>query len=346
MHDFVYFYPDGHQAHYEAGHPERPERIEAMVSGLEQIGLWQPYPKLPPLQVDESLLQRVHTADYLSHLQLACAQGSAIDADTYTTPASWKLALQAVGGGLAVAEEVWSRRSRSGMAFTRPPGHHATRTHGMGFCLLNNIAVAAEYLLHGLPPGVHRPERLAIVDLDLHHGNGTQDIFYDRPDVMFISTHQSPLYPFSGALEETGAGLGVGSTMNIPLPPATGDEGFLAVMDELILPQLDRYRPQMLLVSLGFDPHWNDPLGHLILSAEGFRLLLQRVDAWAGQNCQGRLALFIEGGYDLQAAAACAQASAAALLNKTWEDPLGPSPRKQGFSWRSVVEKAKQIWMF
>ncbi len=370
MQELVYFYPEGHQAHFEPGHPERPDRVTAVVNGLHQLDLWQPFLKIPPMAVDETLLSSVHDPAYLAHLKRACFSGLDLDADTFTTPETWRLALQAVGGGLAVAQEVWLGRSRCGFALTRPPGHHATRSYGMGFCLLNNIAFAAEYLLHDTQPGLQRgplpglsqdiatgnwtgllsdpthPEKLAIIDLDLHHGNGTQSIFYSNPQVMFISTHQSPLFPYTGMLEETGDGPGVGFNMNIPLPPGTGDEGYLAVMDELILPQLSRFQPQMLLVSLGFDPHWMDPFGHIQLSAQGFYLLLQRLNTWAKENCEGKIALFLEGGYDLDAAAACAQAVVCALLGRDWADPLGPSPRKGGFSWRSVLQNAKQIWMF
>jgi len=346
LQELVYFYPQGHQAHFEPGHPERPDRVEAVVNGLQQLDLWQPFLKIPPMAVDETLLSSVHDPAYLVHLRRACFSGLNLNADTFTTPETWRLALQAVGGGLAVAQEVWAGRSRCGFALTRPPGHHATRSYGMGFCLLNNIALAAEYLLHGLPPDPTHPEKLAIIDLDLHHGNGTQSIFHSNPQVMFISTHQSPLFPYTGMLEETGDGPGVGFNMNIPLPPGTGDEGYLAAMDELILAHLSRFQPQMLLVSLGFDSHWMDPFGHIQLSAQGFYLLLQRLNTWAKDNCAGKIALFLEGGYDLDAAAACAQAVVCALLGRDWADPLGPSPRKGGFSWRSVLQNAKQIWMF
>jgi acetoin utilization deacetylase AcuC-like enzyme len=214
----------------------------------------------------------------------------------------------------------------------------------MGFCLLNNIALAAEDLIHGDLDRVPNAQRLAIVDLDLHHGNGTQDIFYQRGDVFYISTHQSPFYPGTGSLEETGAGPGAGYTANFPLPPSTGDIGFRAVMQEMILPLLDRFAPQMLLVSVGFDPHWRDPLGHLMLSARGCGELIASLVEWADQNCAGKIALFLEGGYNLEAGAACVQAAVAALLSQSWQDPLGPPPYPEGNSWQVMLRHAREMW--
>ena len=174
-------------------------------------------------------------------------------------------------------------------------------------------------------PDGPKVRKLAIIDLDLHHGNGIQDIFWQRRDVFYISTHQSPLYPGSGALDEIGVGDGEGTNMNIPFPPGTGDTGFLTVMEELILPALDSYRPEILFVCLGFDPHWKDPLGHLLCSAQGFHTLLSRLKDWAQANCQGKIALFLEGGYDLEAAKACSQAFVTVFVERPWRDFLGPS---------------------
>ncbi len=266
--------------------------------------------------------------------------------DTYTQPASWDLALRSAGGALAIAAAVWTGKSQAGFAITRPPGHHATRQRGMGFCLLNNAAIAAEYLLTANQPGFSNVRKLAIIDLDLHHGNGLQDIFWRRGDVFYISTHQSPLFPGSGKLDELGTGLGEGTNMNIPFPPGTGDTGFLAVMDELILPALDAYQPEILFLCLGFDPHWKDPLGHLLCSAQGFHTLLRRLQLWAQKNCRGKIALFLEGGYDLEAAKICSQAFVTVFVERSWQDYLGPSPRPEGRSWRAVLAQAKQIWNF
>lgn len=337
--DIVYFYPEGHPEHYEYGHPERPERVETIRKSLLEAGWWESGLHTGPVDIDEEILTGIHNPRYIEILEEACRQGMHLDMDTYTTPHSWKLALNAAGGSIAVADCVWKGKSRRGFSLSRPPGHHATSDRGMGFCLLNNVAMAAEYLLK--KAGAHR---LAIVDTDLHHGNGTQDIFWRRADVFYISTHQYPLYPGSGGLEEIGSGAGEGFTANIPLPPGSGDKAFDNIFDNIILPLLDRYMPEMILVSFGFDPHWRDPLGHLQLSALGYHNQVAKLARWADDNCGHRIALFLEGGYDLDAAAVCGQAVVAALLGLKWHDPLGPSPRPEGASWQMITSRARKIW--
>jgi acetoin utilization deacetylase AcuC-like enzyme len=339
MDDLVYFYPRGHEAHFERGHPERPERVEAVRNALQAQDWWDTFPKLPPVKLPQAILHAVHTPGHLSTLQAASLHAQHLDMDTYTTPSSWSLALNAAGGAAAVAGRVWQRSARRGFALTRPPGHHATRDHAMGFCLLNNIALAAEWLLQQ-----ERARRLAIVDLDLHHGNGTQDIFWERPEVLYISTHQSPLYPGTGNLNETGAGAGVGANANFPLPPGSGDTAFRTVMDELILPLLERFSPEMLLVSVGYDTHWRDPLGSLQLSALGYYRLIAGLVNFADDHCHGRIALFLEGGYDLDAMAYCGQANVAALLENPWDDPLGPAPFAENGAGQAMILQAQQIW--
>lgn len=339
MNRLVFFYPQGHQAHAERGHPERPQRVEVMRAALETAGWWEKYPQVEPLTLPESVLHTIHSPTYLGILQRICARGEHYDADTYTTPASWQLAQAAAGGAAAVAQAVWQGRARRGFALTRPPGHHAVHSAAMGFCLLDNIALAAEYLIQQ-----EGAQRLAIIDLDLHHGNGTQEAFYKRGDVFYFSTHQYPHYPGSGDLSERGLGPGEGTTANFPLPPFSGDQAFRAVMDEVMLPLLDRFAPRMILVSYGFDPHWRDPLGQLQLSAAGYGELITRLTHWADEHCAGRMALFLEGGYDLDAAQACTLAVVAALLGEPFEDTLGPSPRPEGRYWQGMVQRARQIW--
>jgi acetoin utilization deacetylase AcuC-like enzyme len=338
--ELVYFYPTGHAAHQASGHPERPERVEVIRQALEAAGWWEGYPKLAPVVLTQADLALAHHPAYLEALQRACQRGAWLDGDTYTTTRSWDLALSAAGGAVAVAQSVWGGQARRGLALTRPPGHHATARHGMGFCLLNNVALAAAHLI-ATPPAA---QRLAIIDLDLHHGNGTQDIFWRRGDVLYISTHQSPLYPGTGFLEETGEGPGAGATANFPLPPYTGDQGFRAVMETLILPLLDRYRPQMLLVSVGFDTHWRDPLGSLALSAQGYGELIAQLVRWAEEKSEGKIALFLEGGYDLEAAKACVSSAVAALLELPWQDRLGPAPYAENMDWQAVALAAQRLW--
>ena len=341
------FYPDGHEKHFSSGHPERPARVDSVVQGIIDAGLWDKYPLIPPAEISDSTLFSVHTREYISVLEMSCRQGAFLDADTYTTSDSMKLALNAAGGGMAVAESIYDPAVRSndvdltrGFAITRPPGHHATHGFGMGFCLLNNIAIAAEHLIQQ-----KGAQKIAIVDLDLHHGNGTQDIFWERDDVLYISTHQSPLYPGTGQLTEVGSGKGEGYTANFPLPPGTGDVGYRAITEELIIPLIDRFGSEIILVSYGFDPHWRDPLGHLQLSASGYGGLIKMLCKWADMNCGGKIVLFLEGGYDLEAGYACTQSVIAAMLGIPFVDPLGPSPRPEGGSWQAVARNAHQIWL-
>jgi len=339
MNELVYFYPQGHQAHVEMGHPERPDRVESMVNALVEAGWWDSFPHLEPEIVSRNVLEGVHTARFLSKLEEVCSRGQRFDMDTYTTTASWDLALKAAGGAISVTQAVWEKEARRGFALTRPPGHHATPNQAMGFCLLNNAAIAAEYLIQ--EKGANR---LAIVDLDQHHGNGTQDIFWLRGDVFYFSTHQFPHYPGTGSVGEVGVGDGEGTTANFPMPPFSGDQAYLTVMDEAIIPLLDRFNPEMLLVSYGFDTHWRDPLGNLMLTAGGYGILISRLAEWANQNCAGRIALYLEGGYDLEAAAACTQGVVAALLDKEWVDPLGAPHQPETSAWQAMLRDASQIW--
>jgi acetoin utilization deacetylase AcuC-like enzyme len=351
MENLVLFYPQGHQAHYEPGHPERPERIEVVRRALESVGWWDSFQHTPPLSLPIEFIQTVHDTRYLKLLEDASRRGLNLDQDTFTTAASWQLAINAAGGAAAVAAAVWKVGANNntsgklrGFALSRPPGHHAERGRGMGFCLLNNIAVAAQYLTSYPMDEIPNAERVAIIDLDLHHGNGTQDIFWRQNNVLYISTHQSPLYPGTGMLEERGAGAGLGYTLNLPFPPATGDNGYRAAMEEIILPMLDRFLPEMILVSLGLDAHWRDPLGHLMLTAAGYGALIKYLVGWSDQHCGSRIALVMEGGYDSLSVAACALASVAALLGEIFYDTIGSPPRPEGKSWQSVIQHAKEIW--
>lgn len=339
MEELVYFYPAGHEAHFEPGHPERPERIETIKDALKANDLWKNFSKLNPYQIPDNVICGIHDAGYLNNLERICKLGQHYDMDTYTRPASWKLALNAAGGGIAVADQIWSGSAKRGFALTRPPGHHATRNRAMGFCLLNNIALAAEYLLRNKDAN-----RLAIIDIDLHHGNGTQDIFYQRSEVFYISTHQYPHYPGTGAVNETGRGEGKDTTANIPLPPMSGDTAFVTALDEIIFPLLDRYKPEMILVSYGFDAHFRDPLGYLLLTTGGYHQLISKLTYWADENCKGRIALYLEGGYDLDAARSCSLSVLSALLGGSGHEFNERSPTPEGENWMPIIEQVKNVW--
>jgi acetoin utilization deacetylase AcuC-like enzyme len=336
--EMVYFYPEGHAGHYERGHPERPERVEMIRTALWESDLWDKFPKLPATGINDDLLLSVHSPAYLNLLEMTCKRAGHLDPDTFTTNATWDLAHQAAGGAISVASAVWEGKARHGFALTRPPGHHAMRGQGMGFCLLNNIAIAAEHLIRNC-----HVEKLSIVDLDLHHGNGTQDIFWTRGDVFYISTHQSPFYPGTGGVEDIGSGPGEGWTANFPIPPGSGDIAFLTIMDELILPLLDQKNPQIILVSYGFDPHWLDPLGQLLLTADGYGKLIRKLCHWADMHCGGRVAIFLEGGYDLNAGKTCSLSVVSAMLGIEWNDPY-PCPYQENNAWQFTLNQAHSIW--
>jgi len=335
----AFFYPEGHAAHSQPGHAERPERVEAILTALQDAGLWEQGLHIEAQSIPDPLLAAIHTPELLVTLRTHSQLEANIDPDTYLTEASWQLALQAAGGAAALARAVWRGAAQTGFALARPPGHHATRSHAMGFCLLNNVALAAESLLQH-----EGARRLAIVDMDVHHGNGTQDIFYERGEVMFFSTHQSPFYPGSGQLNERGLGAGQGKIINMPLPPLSGDGAFRVAYQEIVPALLSRFQPEMVLVSFGFDAHWKDPLANLLVSARGYGEAVLSLRTWAQANCQGRIALVLEGGYDLEAAAACSLAVVQALLEDKISDDLGPARERESRDWVQVLDRVKEIW--
>jgi acetoin utilization deacetylase AcuC-like enzyme len=337
--ELIFYYPVGHENHQVAQHPERPERIETIRSALDASGLWHPYDKVPSSPLDQNVLYQIHSNRYLDRLKQACERGEWFDQDTYLLPASWNVALETAGGATSLVRQVWKREANVGFALCRPPGHHATSKNAMGFCLLNNIALVAEDLLRN-----YDVKRIAILDFDLHHGNGTQEIFYARGDVFYISTHQWPLYPGTGKLEEQGIGEGFGTTANIPFPPGTGDEGFLTCLEEFILPLLEHYQPEILLLSIGFDPHWMDPLGFLQITAAGYGKLITILKQWAENYCEGRIAAILEGGYNLEAIAACSQSVVSALLGQPYTDMLGKSPHRDTDRWQNVLKQLRNLW--
>jgi acetoin utilization deacetylase AcuC-like enzyme len=301
-------------------HPERPERLAAIVAALQRTGLWERVAHLEPAPVDDATLELVHTPDHVAFIrQLGASGGGPIDADTAMSAGSLDAALRAVGALVEATDAVTAGRARNALCLVRPPGHHATPTQAMGFCLFNNAAIAAAWLLRE-----QRAEHVAILDYDVHHGNGTQDAFAERADVLYVSTHQYPLYPGTGRWTETG----VGTTLNIPLPPGSGDDVYQVVRTRIVEPAVRRYQPDVLVVSLGFDAFYNDPLAMLRLSiGGGYTPLLQSASELADELCQGRLVIALEGGYDLDALAVGMTAVCQLLLGQEpAPDPLGPAP--------------------
>lgn len=294
---FVY-HPDYllHAASFE--HPESPARLLAIVEHLASNGLADRMVSLSPGYPDESDILRVHDPDYLRKLEAACRRGdTTLDAeDTYLCRNSYTIALLSAGGAIAGAEAVATGTVRRAFCAVRPPGHHADRHTGMGFCLLNNVAIAARYLQarHGI-------SRVFIVDWDVHHGNGTQAIFLEDPSVFFFSIHEHPsfLYPGTGRRWETGKGPGEGTTLNAPMSPGAGDVEYRLAFEQMLGPAVERFRPEIFLISAGFDAHGDDPLADLQVTAEGYRFMTRFVCEMADRYCGGKIVSVLEGGYEI-----------------------------------------------
>jgi acetoin utilization deacetylase AcuC-like enzyme len=279
--------------HNPGRHPENPERLRAIERELARENMLAGRPEVPFGKASDAAITRIHRPEYLRSLEEIAASGGAwLDLDTMVAPDSVHVARLAAGAAIAAVDATLSGQVRRAFALVRPPGHHATPARGMGFCLLNNIAIAAA---HALAQGI---ARLAIVDWDVHHGNGTQEAFYEDDRVFFASIHQSPLFPFSGAATERGAGRGTGTTLNIPLPPGQDDAVYQRLLRERILPRIAEFHPDLILVSAGFDAHAADPLGGMLLTTRGFGELARLVVETANQVSQGRLVAVLEGGYD------------------------------------------------
>ncbi len=307
--------------HVLEGHPENPRRFQYFDQVFTPpVSDAATFVEPAPAKLDR--LTSVHPENYLSALEQAAKQGPGfVDyGDTYVTPASFQAALMAAGGAIEIVSRVASGEASRGFALVRPPGHHATFTKAMGFCLLNNIAIAAR---HAQSLGL---ERILIVDFDVHHGNGTQDIFERDADVLYLSTHQTGIYPGTGFVEETGLDQGEGTVVNIPLPPRAGDQAFERVFTELVAPVCERFSPDIILVSAGFDAHWNDPLANLQLTTTGYHQIGEYLKSYADKHCTGRIIYFLEGGYDPQALRDNLQAVLLATQDLPLDgDRLGPA---------------------
>jgi len=291
-------------------HPERPERAQAIVEHLARTGLTKDLVAIEPRRAEREWLETVHSPAYIDRVQEYCRGGRAIidSMDTPISPRSYEISLLAAGGALAAVDSVVDGTVSSAFCAVSPPGHHALRDVAMGFCLFNNVAIAARYIQerHGL-------RRVLIVDWDVHHGNGTQDAFYDDPSVFFFSIHQYPFYPGTGSAAETGRGEGTGYTLNAPMQAGAGDDDYQRIFDETLAGQAASFRPDFILISAGFDAHRADPLGGMSLTESGYARLTGMVRAWASDLCGGRLVSVLEGGYDLGALARSAEAHLATL---------------------------------
>ena len=315
------------------GHPERVARLRAVEAGVAAARIDDALVPLEPRDATRADLERVHSVTMLDTLEELCANGGGhLDADTVASSGSWPAALRAAGAGLAAIEALERGEGDAAFLGVRPPGHHATGRVPMGFCLLNNVAVAAAALSE-------RGERVCIVDYDAHHGNGTQDIFFSNPNVCYVSLHEWPLYPGTGRLQDTGQGAGIGTTCNFPFPAGATGDVYLRAFDEVVTPLVDGFGPAWVLVSAGFDAHRADPLTGLELSAGDYAALAARVRALAPRP--GRLVVFLEGGYDL----AALRDGVAATLRTLVGEPADPvEAPTAGGPGRTVVEAARDLW--
>jgi acetoin utilization deacetylase AcuC-like enzyme len=294
---------------------ESPRRLEVIYETLDGPDMKNCFVDLPPREADEETLARVHSQSHIRRVAATAGKPhTSLDPDTHTTAMSYQAAKMAVGGLCVLIDGVFEEAIKNGFALVRPPGHHAESDRAMGFCLFNNVACAAKYAMHR-----YDVRRILIVDWDLHHGNATQNTFYDDQNVLYVSTHQFPHYPGSGSLTEVGRGAGKGFTINVPLPPGQGDAAFFQIFQKILVPVAESFRPELILISAGFDTYIDDPLGGMNVTARGYRALTRIIMDLAETHCSGRLVVTLEGGYHL----AGLQISTAGVLRElSQEDSL------------------------
>lgn len=327
-----------YQNHYPGrNHPERPARIGALLSLIETYQR-QGLKRFDPRLATPEEIALIHDPSHVDHVAATARQDRfAFDADTAVSSQSYETALLATGGLLTILEAVMARDVDNGFALVRPPGHHAERNRAMGFCLFNSVAIGAQYLRakFGL-------KRVLVMDWDLHHGNGTQHSFYDDPGVLYVSTHQYPYYPGTGAAEDVGRGQGEGYTVNLPIPAGWGDGEYLELFQTVVDPICRQFEPEFVLISAGFDAHARDPLGGMVVTEEGFELMARMLLRIARDHAQGRCAAILEGGYDLEGLQRSTVQVLDELSGAALDAPL-PTVEPRGLLPR-VWEVQKKFW--
>ncbi len=307
-----FVYDDFYLAHNPGKtHPEQPVRLNAILKGLRKKNLFHQLLHIKPLPANVEWITQIHSPDYVREVMKVSQSGQKYlhSPDTGISEESFNVALLALGGVLKAIDAVMSGKIRSAFCAVRPPGHHAIKDKAMGFCLFNNVAIGARYLQKK-----YNLKKVFIVDWDVHHGNGTQDAFYDDPTVFFFSVHQYPFYPGSGRSEEKGTGDGYGYTFNVPLPAGSGDEAYQKVFQNILKPEIIKFKPDFIFISAGFDAHKDDPLGDMQLTPEGFAQMTAILKELAENICNGRIVSVLEGGYNLEGLSMSVSAHIAALL--------------------------------
>jgi len=326
--------------HDTGDHVENSRRLVTALSYLKETGIKEKLTCLPPRPALLEELEMIHAPEYISYVKSKAEKGGGwLDPDTVMSPKSYEAALYAAGGLLVAVEAVMKGEVDNAFALVRPPGHHAIYDRAMGFCIFNNMAIAAKFALSKF-----NLKRVLIADFDVHHGNGTQDAFYADPEVLYFSTHQYPFYPGTGWMDETGTGEGEGTTVNFPMAAGWSDEEYLRAFNEVLVPVARRFQPQLILVSAGFDAHWADHLAMMQVSVKAFAQMVMILEELAAELCQGRLVFTLEGGYNLQVVASSIKAVFDVLLgNSEIDDPLGEAEVRKPEGFDEHIEAIKEI---
>ncbi len=332
--DTGFVYHEDYLKHDTGAHPERAERLIHIMSELKEAGVTEKMKKVLPVKASKEQIAYVHTDAYMKGVERMCKEGGGLlDPDTPLCTESYEIALLSAGGVIKATDEVMndSNNLKHIFALVRPPGHHATWNRGRGFCIFNNIAIAAEHLKRR-----YYANRILIVDWDVHHGNGTQEVFFDDPSVLYFSTHQYPHYPGTGWIDEVGKGEGDGFTVNVPLPAGTDDAGYLYALNNVLVPIAKEFEPEFVLVSAGFDAHVADPLASMNVTTRGFGLFMDLIKEIAEKSCKGKIVISLEGGYNLDAIAKSAVSVFNSLLSRR-------ERRRADMVSSGVVERVEEI---
>ena len=318
-----YIYDAIYQQHEIHDHVEGKDRLTAIENALVKTQIKDKLELIQPRPATIEEIAAVHDRSYLQELKKEIESGGGwLDPDTYVSPGSWEAALYAAGGLMNAVDAVMTGKCSSAFALVRPPGHHAVHTHQMGFCLFNNIAVATRFALRNF-----NIKRVMIIDFDVHHGNGTQEAFYADGQVLYCSTHEYPWYPFTGTADETGVKTGAGCNLNVPMEAGVGDEEYMRVFNEVILPVGERYQPDLIMISAGYDAHWMDSISNINLTTTGYARIMKVIRSIADDCCGGRIVCTLEGGYHRAALGYSVAATFEMLLrNDEIADPFGKPP--------------------